>query len=202
MLALLIMYQAQGRYTEAESFFLQTMAIQKRVLGEEHQNTHGTITDLGILYYRMGRFEDAAKMLETSLPIKRRVLGLEHPWTRNAMAGLRVTYEKLGRPEDALLLNRELLDLHVAKADKADADAAMLNSAAWTLLTVEPEVLRDPERALGLARRACVSCATQIGPSAPRYLGRNSSRFTVSPGSSEEGAKLSRAHPDAAELVA
>jgi eukaryotic-like serine/threonine-protein kinase len=151
---LAFLYFRQGRNAEAEALNLQTLEIRRRVLGEEHSETLGLLTNLGLLYNSMERHEDAAAMFETSLPIKRRVLGMQHPWTGYAMQGLAEAYEALGRRDEALPLRRELLELRTASAEKSDADANTLNTAAWMLLTHDIEDLRDPARALEYALRA------------------------------------------------
>jgi len=71
------------------------------------------------------------------------------------MKGLVIAYKGMGRAEDALPLQRELLDLNLAPADAVDASAKVLNGAAWSLLTIKVEDLRDPGRALGFAKRTC-----------------------------------------------
>ncbi len=152
---LAILYANLGRYAEAEPLYLETLEIRKRVLGDEHPDTLGSTTNLGLLYNSMGRYEEAAGMFETSLPIKRRVLGMQHAWTGYAMNGLATAYDHLDRHDDALPLWRELLELQTAGAGSPDADAMTFNGAAWTLLKHGIEELRDPERALAYAERAC-----------------------------------------------
>ena len=152
---LALLYRNQGRYEEAGPLHLETLEIQRRVLGDEHPDTLGSITNLGILYNNAQRFDEAAEMLETSLPILRRVRGMEHPWTSEAMRALVTAYQGLERFDEALPLQRELLELQTAAADRPGADALVLHDAAWTLLTIEPEGLQDRERALGYAERAC-----------------------------------------------
>jgi eukaryotic-like serine/threonine-protein kinase len=148
-------YMYQDRHAEAEPLRLQTLKIQKRVLGEEHPSTLGTMADLATNYSGQGRYAEAETLYLQTLEIMKRVLGLQHPWTGYAMRGLVTAYLGMGRSEDALPLRRELLGLKVAPAEAVDANATVLNGAAWTLLTVEDESLRDPERALGFAERAC-----------------------------------------------
>ncbi len=160
------LYVQQGRHADAERIYLETRDLQKRVLGAENPNTLCTITNIGLLYNSMDRFEDAVKMFETSLPIERRVLGLQHPWTGYAMNGLAAAYMKLGRRAEAIPLYRELLQLRIAAADQPNADPSALNDAAWTLLTSEIEELRDPQRALAYAERACAGGNANI----PNYL--------------------------------
>ncbi len=170
MIQLGILYTRQGRYAEAEPLRLETLTMRRRVLGEEHPDTLGITTDLGNLYNVMERYEEAAAMLERSLPIMRRVLGVDHPWTAVAMSGLATAYEHLGRHAEALPLRRELLELQTAKADSPDADAATLNGAAWILLTHDTEELRDPQRALGYAERACALEEAANGANLWMYL--------------------------------
>jgi tetratricopeptide (TPR) repeat protein len=167
---LAILYSKQGRYAEAEPLYLRTLEIRKRVLGEEHPDTLGTIANLGLLYNSTARYEDAAAMFETSLPITRRVLGVHHPITGFAMEGLATAYEALGRRDDALPLFRELLELRTAAAEQPDADANTLNNAAWTLLTHDIEEVRDPARALKYALRACAAEEAAGGTSLWTYL--------------------------------
>ena len=163
-------YKALGRYDEAEQMTRQILDLQRRFMGEEHPETLGTITNLGLLYNLMGRYDEAVEMFTTSLPIKRRVLGPEHPWTGIAMQGLATAYDHLDRHDDALPLWRELLELQTARAGSPDADAMTLNGAAWTLLTHGIEELREPERALGYAERACALEEAANGANLWAYL--------------------------------
>ena len=149
------LYEAQEHYTEAEALILETLEIQERVLGEEHPQRLGMLANLGHVYNSMERFEEAAATFEVSLPIQRRVLGLQHPNTGGAMEGLVTAYQGLGRTEDAIALQRELIALRIAAAEAKDASARVLDAAAETLLEAVAESLRDPERALGFAKRAC-----------------------------------------------
>jgi tetratricopeptide (TPR) repeat protein len=165
-----VLYAQQGRYAEAELLFLQTLEIQRRVLGEGHPGRLGTITNLGHLYNSMERFEDAAAMFEVSVPIMRHLLGLQHPLTVPAMEALVAAYERLGRSKAAMPLQRELLGLRVAPADAADASAQVLNEAAWTLLTSQDESLHDPERALMFAQRACALAENEGREPDPNHL--------------------------------
>ncbi len=149
------LYEAQKRYAEAEALILETLEIQKRVLGEEHPMRLGMLTNLGHVYNSMERFEEAAETFDASLPIQRRVLGLQHPETDSAMSGLVTAYQGLGRTEDAVALQRELIGLRIAAAEAKDASSRVLDAAAETLLEPVAASLRDPERALGFAKRAC-----------------------------------------------
>lgn len=171
MNGLAIAYRRQGRHAESEQVSLQVLATQSRVLGEQHLHTLGSTTNLGNLYLATRRYEDAARMYETSLPIKRRVLGLQHPWTEFALRGLATAYTQLGRHDEARLLEEErLLAVQLQAASRIRADADAVHDAAQTLLAHPREDLRDPARALPLARRACALEAAGAGSRLWIYL--------------------------------
>ena len=159
-----------GQYEEAESKLLEIIEIRRRVQGPEHKFTLGAITNLGNTYLAMERYEDAAEMFETSLPVKRRILGPQHPWTAIALVGLAKAYLKLGRDDEAMPFLRELLELNISVVERRDAKPVELNNVAWLLLTHEFEELRDPRRALELARRACEAEKTAGGESLSMFL--------------------------------
>jgi len=168
--SLAIVYSDQVQYDKAEKMYRRTLDIERRVLGQDHPSTLGTTTNLGFTYVSMSRFEDAAAMFETSLPIKRRVLGLDHPWTLFAMEGLAGAYLSLGRRDEALALSEELLELRITDAEMPEADPQTLDHAARLLLTHEIEELRDVERALDYARRACDLDEASGGGNLAQYL--------------------------------
>ena len=109
-------------------------------------------------------------MFETSLPVKRRILGPQHPWTAIALVGLAKAYLKLGRDDEAMPFLRELLELNISVVERRDAKPVELNNVAWLLLTHEFEELRDPQRALGLAERACAAEESAGGSNLAGYL--------------------------------
>ncbi len=164
------MYAVQKRYAEAEPLRLTLLETQRRTLGPEHPDVLATMTNLGILYSATDRYEQALAMLETSLPIKRRVLARGHPWTRSAIEGLATTYEQLGRRDDALPLRAELLEMRFADASESAADSKVLRDVARACLTSEYPELRDADRALQLAKRACEQEQLAGGGSLWQYL--------------------------------
>jgi hypothetical protein len=71
------LYQAQGRYSEAELLLKRALAAREKTLGPEHPDTLRSVNNLGFLY-----FDDEAEM-------KRRYPGLfARYWERSAMVGL------------------------------------------------------------------------------------------------------------------
>jgi len=149
------LYIRQARHAEAEPIFLEAFEVQRRVMGAEHPDTLLIASNLGVLYNEMERFEEAAEIFETSLRIGPQVSGKQQLWRSDSKRGLIKSYVALGRHDEALPLQREALEPRIAPADDEQAKAFRLNRTAQTLLTIKPEGLQNPERALRYAERAC-----------------------------------------------
>ena len=54
-----VLYQAQGRYSEAEPLYKRALAASERVLGPEHPDTLRSVNNLGVLYQAQGRYSEA-----------------------------------------------------------------------------------------------------------------------------------------------
>ena len=91
-------WDRQGRYDEAEQLYVKVLEVSRRVLGEEHPDTVGSMYNLACLYKDQGRYEQAEPLYVELLDIRRRVLGEEHPDTLNTLIKL---YEAWGKPEKA-----------------------------------------------------------------------------------------------------
>ena len=53
------LYAIQGRTTEAEPLYIQTLEISTRVLGEDHPDTLRLMYDLADLYVNKGQYSEA-----------------------------------------------------------------------------------------------------------------------------------------------
>jgi hypothetical protein len=71
--------QEQGKQTEAEAVSLETLAVQRRVLGPEHPNTLITANKLSTALTLQGKHVEAEAMYLKMITVERRVLLPEHP---------------------------------------------------------------------------------------------------------------------------
>ena len=55
MTNLSVVYERQGKYTQAETGFAKIVEVRRRVLGEEHPDTLGTMVSLGRVRFRASR---------------------------------------------------------------------------------------------------------------------------------------------------
>jgi tetratricopeptide (TPR) repeat protein len=83
---------------------------RKRVLGEEHPDTLGTMNDLAATFYEQGRLSEAEELGLRVLEKRKRVLGEEHPDILTSMSGLAITFEKQGRLNEAEELGLQVLE--------------------------------------------------------------------------------------------
>ena len=75
------LYQAQGRYSEAEPLFLEDLQASREVLGPRHPGTLTSLNNLADLYQAQGRLAEAEPLYRDALQGRRDVLGPRHPDT-------------------------------------------------------------------------------------------------------------------------
>ena len=142
---LALLYQAQGRYGEAEPLYRRALEARERVLGPEHPETLTSVNNLALLYRAQGRYGEAEPLLQArargqgarararSIPIrfKREQSGaaLSSPGPlrrgRAALSGARwQAYERVLGPEhpDTLTSVNNLAALYQAQGRYAEAE--------------------------------------------------------------------------------
>ena len=61
------LYQAQGRYGEAEPLLAEALALRRETLGEAHPDTLHSINNMAFLYQRQGRYGEAEPLYAQAL---------------------------------------------------------------------------------------------------------------------------------------
>ncbi len=82
-------------------YCVKALEANRRVLGDEHPHTIGSISNMGRLLSSQGKYEEAMPYYVEVLKTCRRVLGNEHPdtlWSINALGDF---YEAWDKPEEA-----------------------------------------------------------------------------------------------------
>ena len=70
-----VLYFKQGRYSEAETFFMQALDIQQRQLGADHLEVATSLNNLALLYMAWGRYSKAETFCRGAFHILERRLG-------------------------------------------------------------------------------------------------------------------------------
>jgi hypothetical protein len=89
----------------AQTLHSKVLEVRRRVLGEEHTATLGSLNKVAIVYEKQGQWAQAEAIQSKVLEISRRVLGEEHYDTLSAMISLAVV--RLGQRQYA---QAEVLD--------------------------------------------------------------------------------------------
>ncbi len=106
-----LVYVEQERYDEAEPLLLETIEIQKRVLGEEHGDTPTAMGNLARAYMEQERYADAERWYRNIFEIHGRERGEEHPRTLWAAGRLALVYMEQGRYDTAEPLLQKTLEI-------------------------------------------------------------------------------------------
>ncbi|MDZ8087166.1 MAG: tetratricopeptide repeat protein, partial [Nostoc sp. DedQUE12b] len=94
---LALLYYSQGRYSEAEPFYIQALALWRKLLGEEHPSLATSLNNLALLYGSQGRYSEAEPLLIQALDIFERRLGANHPNTVDMREGLAYLRDRLSQ---------------------------------------------------------------------------------------------------------
>ncbi|NJP35280.1 tetratricopeptide repeat protein [Micromonospora thermarum] len=95
-------YIATGRYAQADSDIRRVLAVEARLLGEEHRDTLTTRDTLAGLLHLWGQLEQSEAEYRSVLAARTRILGEEHPDTlntRHSLATVLRVRRQLGQAE-------------------------------------------------------------------------------------------------------
>lgn len=95
------------RYSEAESFFLEALAMTRRIFSESHPDTISCLNSLAQFYFTQMRYEDAEPFFVDALTLTKRLYGFEHPEVVRYLNNLASIYGKQGNFSDAISLFQE-----------------------------------------------------------------------------------------------
>ena len=96
-----LVYDAQGKYAEAEPLYERSLAILANALGPEHPAVAQSLNNLALLYHHQGKYAEAEPLYKRSLAISEKALGPEHPQVATGLNNLAELYRAQGRYADA-----------------------------------------------------------------------------------------------------
>src|SRR6516225_2497273 len=82
------LYRALSRYAEAEPLYKRTLAIYEKAFGGEHPWVAVALNNLAGLYGAQGRYAEAEPLYKRSLAITEKVLGADHPSVATSLNNL------------------------------------------------------------------------------------------------------------------
>ncbi len=143
-------YEQLGRYDAALPLMRDALAVRRRLLGNEHENTRAAISRLASLHQRRTEYALAQPLYEELLATNRRVLGEldpatlrsindmglllssqgrfadAEPWYREALAKMR---QVLGEAHDSTLTAKANLGFLLNELDKGEEAESLLREA-------------------------------------------------------------------------
>ena len=90
-----------GRYDEAEPHIVASLVICRRVLGDEHPDTLGSISTMGDLLYSQGKYDEAMPYYVEALETYSQVFGDEHPSTLGSIGRMGNLFISQGKHDEA-----------------------------------------------------------------------------------------------------
>ena len=143
----------RNQWEEAEPFITEAYT-RGRAIDSDSTWTLLFASNLGEIYFNLERYEEAVELLEENAQISRRVTGPTSGRTIDLIDNLLRAYGALGRLEDARPWAIEMINSNKRLVEESPSDPRVHNNYAWSLLTCEPEDLRDPSTALAVALKS------------------------------------------------
>ena len=105
----------QGRYAEAEPFFLRSLSIRQQQFGDDHPDVATSLNNLAALYESQGRYPEAEPFYLRSLSIRQQQFGDDHPDVATSLNNLAGLYESQGRYPEAERLYLQTLAIFMTR---------------------------------------------------------------------------------------
>ena len=88
------LYKKQGRIASAENMHRRVLAMNEKIMGQEHKSTLDAVFGLGLLYDEQDKLAEAELMYQRALTGREKNLGREHESTLNTAHKLARLYAK------------------------------------------------------------------------------------------------------------
>ena len=90
-------YDLTGDAEQAEVHYLESLKLNRQVLGAEHPNVASSLYNLAELYRTQRKYNESAALYRESLTLREKHLGAEHPDTKLTARRLEMLYEIMRR---------------------------------------------------------------------------------------------------------
>ena len=95
------MFQAQGKYSEAEGLFKRALAIREKALGASHSDVGESLNNLATRLSRPRPVRGGGRLLKRALVIREKALGASHPDVGETLNNLANVYQDQGKYSEA-----------------------------------------------------------------------------------------------------
>jgi tetratricopeptide (TPR) repeat protein len=105
-------YQAQGKYAQAEPLHKRALKIREKAFGPEHPDVGQSLKNLAAVYQAQGRYAEAEPLYKRALKIREKAFGPEHPDVGQSLKNLAELYRAQGRYAEAEPLYKRALAIN------------------------------------------------------------------------------------------
>ncbi len=85
-------YRSQRKYGEAKGLFKRALAIQERVMGQDHPDVATSLNRLGLCYRAVGKRDKAKPLFQRALAIREKALPPDNPRIATSLNNLALAY--------------------------------------------------------------------------------------------------------------
>jgi len=118
------LHRIQGRYSEAEPLYLQTLNIRKRLFGLEHPDVAQSLNNLAALYHAQGNYPAAEELFLSALELWKVCYGEEDFEIATTLNNLGEIYREQGQYLKAEQVHLEALAMRRCLFDEQHPDIA------------------------------------------------------------------------------
>jgi serine/threonine-protein kinase len=151
---LAVAYDRATRDADALAASERALAIRQRTLGDSHPDTMMSLRNVAISRRRAGRAAEALPLYRTVAGTYARTLGELNPRAIASYDEIGNPLLDLGRAAEARQVRRAVRARYERAIAAPDADPVLFDDYAVFLIDTEPVDLRDPAKAVAMARRA------------------------------------------------
>ncbi len=120
---LALLYQAQGRYAEAEPLHKRALAIFEKALGPKHPDVAQSLNNLAGLYRAQeGKYGEAEPLYQQALANREKALGPEHPDVAQGLENYAALLRKTGRSAEATRMEARAKAIQAKHAEENPAN--------------------------------------------------------------------------------
>lgn len=123
---LAVLYQCQGKYTEAEDAISEAQKLARETEGPGSTAYAITLNNQGILYQLTGKYDDAERLLKQSIAIAEQELGKRSPNFIRIKINLALLYQLQGRYTEAEKIFLEAIEMKKRRLGTSHPDYAIL----------------------------------------------------------------------------
>jgi len=103
------LYQAHGKYAQAEPLHKRALRIREKAFGPEHPKVGQSLKNLAELYRAQGRYAEAEPLYKRALAINEKAFGRNHPEVATNLNNLALLYDSQSRYAEAEQLYKRVL---------------------------------------------------------------------------------------------